>query len=80
MIEPSKGLGIGGSKYLWKWNRGKIKEDWFKVVEKGDFQILSLTLCCSSHQAEAGDLSGEGKAEGPSGTIEGRDTIKQPEA
>ena len=34
MAEPSKGLGIGGSRYFWKFRGWGIKEDWLKAVEK----------------------------------------------
>ena len=78
MAEPSKGLGIGGSRYFWKFGGWGIKEDWLKAVEKKkDFQIPQLTRYCFSHWQKTGDLSGEDKIEGPSGTLEGRDTIKQ---
>lgn len=52
-----------------------------KAIEKKvDSYIPSITPYCSSHQVEIVDLSGEGKTEGPSGTVEGRDTIKPLEA
>lgn len=37
MAEPSKGLGIGGLRYFWKFRGWGIKEDWLKAVEKKRF-------------------------------------------
>lgn len=79
MAEPSKGLEIGGSRYFWKFRGREIKEDWLKAVKKKKKRFLDPLANSLLFFSLAEDRRSvwEDKIEGPSGTLEGRDTIKQ---